>query len=125
MTDLTTTDHPTGAAVFDKTGFMIGHVGTIHVDQATGGPVFLTVLTGDRQTGGLVVPFQGASLADSEIHLAFPKTAVENAPHIADADRALSPHDTSRLYEHYGLIHAGTSGPLLGPQNDFTRAEHV
>lgn len=125
MTDPPATDDPTGATVFDSTGFKIGHVGTIHVDQTTGGPVFLTVLTSDRRTEGRVVPFQGASLADSEIRVAFPKTAVESAPRIADADRALSPHDTNRLYEHYGLSGADTSGSSLGAQHDFTRAKPV
>ena len=125
MTEPPAPDAPTGATVFDSAGFKIGRVGTFHVAQTTGEPVFLTVVTSDERTAGRLVPFRGASLADSEVRVAFPKLAVESAPRIAHTDQALSPHDTSQLYEHYGLIGADPVEPSLGAQNDLMRAEPI
>ena len=89
-------DSLTGTTVYDSAGYLLGHVASVYVDQHSGQPTFITITTGNHSTPEQVAPFHGATLADSQIRLAYPKDDISRAPriepgpHLALADYAAS-----------------------------------
>ena len=49
-----------------------------------------------------IVPLRGHTLRDGELHLAFPKERIDNAPDL-DEDGHLTNEDQEAFYRHYGL----------------------
>jgi uncharacterized protein (TIGR02271 family) len=60
------------------------------------------VTTGFFGTRVSFVPLQGASLRDDEIHVAYLKDAVKDAPNV-EADGHLEPDEEQQLFAHYGI----------------------
>lgn len=90
------------ATAFDNAGDKLGGVKEIFVDDNTGQPTFVEVAHGLFGLSSSVVPLRGHSLRDEELHLAFSKDRIKDAPDL-DVVHALSPEDQNRVYEHFGL----------------------
>lgn len=111
-----------GAHVIDSDGDKIGTAAQIYVDTTTGEPNWATVRTGLFGTSETFVPLQNASVESDEIHVAFEKQFVKDAPRI-DADGDLSPEDERILYDYYGMGYdegfVGTMDGDVGRAADF------
>jgi uncharacterized protein (TIGR02271 family) len=100
-----------GGNVVGADGQKIGSIGQVYVDDSTGEPSFVTVKTGLFGTAESFVPLQDATVAGSDIRVAYNKTEVKDAPRV-DPDDRISPTEEQRLYAHYGIPSRGgnTSG---------------
>jgi uncharacterized protein (TIGR02271 family) len=94
-----------GGNVLSAQGQKIGRIGEVYVDDSTGEPNFVTVRTGLFGTAESFVPLQDATVAGSDLRVAYDKDEVKDAPRV-DPDGHLTPAEEQRLYAHYGL-----SGP--------------
>ncbi|MGW5720621.1 DUF2382 domain-containing protein [Amycolatopsis sp. NPDC003865] len=90
------------SAVVDPAGNKLGKVGNVYLADATHQPEWITVKTGLFGTKESFVPLSGAHTDKDGVHVRVDKDAVSDAPRI-DADGHLSPEESSRLYQHYGL----------------------
>jgi uncharacterized protein (TIGR02271 family) len=97
-----------GGNVLSAQGEKIGRIGEVYVDDSTGEPNFVTVRTGLFGTAESFVPLQDATVAGSDIRVAYDKDEVKDAPRV-DPDGHLTPAEEQRLYAHYGL--SGRGGP--------------
>lgn len=97
-------DSLTGTTVYDSAGYLIGHVASVYLDERSGQPTFITITTEDAPEQ--IAPFRGATLADSQIRLAYPRADIGRAPHMPDVEQ-LAAADFLRLDAHYGLTGPG------------------
>ncbi|MGW4519938.1 DUF2382 domain-containing protein [Amycolatopsis sp. NPDC004378] len=96
------------SAVVDPAGNKLGKVGNVYLADATHQPEWITVKTGLFGTKESFVPLSGAHTDKDGVHVRVDKDAVSDAPRI-DADGHLSPEESARLYQHYGLPMPRTS----------------
>jgi Domain of unknown function (DUF2382)/PRC-barrel domain len=89
-----------GSTAYDRTGKKIGTVEHFYVDDRTGAPSWVAVLTGLFGTRQSVVPALEATFADGGLHLPVSVDAVKSAPHLSGDH--LSPGDEAELRRHYG-----------------------
>lgn len=94
------------AHVLDPAGERVGKVAEIFLDDVTGEPAWVTVAGGFLGSARTLVPLHGASVRDDDLHLAYGKEIVKNAPHIA-ADHSITPAEEERLWAHYAAPAAG------------------
>jgi uncharacterized protein (TIGR02271 family) len=122
MIDTTNLPGLIGANVIDSDGDKIGTAAQIYVDTTTGEPNWATVRTGLFGTSETFVPLANANVRGDEIHVAFQKQFVKDAPRI-DADGDLSPEDERILYDYYGMGYddtfVGTAEGDVGRAGDF------
>lgn len=122
MIDTTNLPGLIGSNVIDSDGDKIGAVAQIYVDTTTGEPNWATVRTGLFGTSETFVPLGNASVEGDEIHVAFEKQFVKDAPRI-DAVGDLSPEDERILYDYYGMGYddtfVGTAEGDIGRAGDF------
>jgi uncharacterized protein (TIGR02271 family) len=90
------------SAVVDPAGNKLGKVGNVYLADATRRPEWITVKTGLFGTKESFVPLSGAHTDEDGVHVRVGKESVSDAPRI-DADGHLSPEESERLYQHYGL----------------------
>lgn len=90
------------ATAYDVDGEKIGGVKDVYVNDTTGQPDFVSVSHGLFGGGDSIVPLRGHTLRDGELHLAFPKDRIENAPEL-DENGHLTTEDQDAFYRHYGL----------------------
>ena len=90
------------ATAYDVDGEKLGGVKDVYVNDTTGQPDFVSVNHGLFGGGDSIVPLRGHTLRDGELHLAFPKDRVENAPEL-DENGHLTTEDQDAFYRHYGL----------------------
>ncbi|MGW4064861.1 DUF2382 domain-containing protein [Amycolatopsis sp. NPDC004747] len=90
------------SAVVDPEGNKLGKVGNVYLADATHQPEWITVKTGLFGTKESFVPLSGAHTDEDGVHVRVDKDSVSDAPRI-DADGHLSPEESTRLYQHYGL----------------------
>ena len=90
------------ATAYDKTGDKLGSVKQVYVNDATGQPDFVEVGHGLFGMSSSLVPLRGHHLSGEDLHLAFTKDRIEDAPDIDD-DAHLSEQDQATIYRHYGL----------------------
>lgn len=102
-------DRLTGATAYDSAGDKIGKIGTIYLDDDSDDPKFATVSTGLFGMSESFVPLQGARMEGDDLHVAYAKDQVKDAPRV-DAGGHLSPDEENRLYEHYELDDGGRRG---------------
>lgn len=91
-----------GATVFDSNGDKLGDVNQVYLDDTTSEPSWVTVRTGLFGTQESFVPLRDAESRGGELHAAFDKATVRDAPRI-DADGHLTPEEEQELYRYYGV----------------------
>ncbi len=90
------------ATAYDVDGDKIGSVKDVYVNDNSGQPDFVSVSHGLFGGGDSIVPLRGHSLRDGELHLAFPKDRIKDAPDL-DENGHLTNEDQEAFYRHYGL----------------------
>jgi hypothetical protein len=93
---------------YDKAGRRIGSIADVYVDDATGKPEWLAVVTGLFGSRISFVPLHGASDQGEHIQVAWEKSMVKDSPNM-DVDGQLSEEEEERLFRHYGLTYAPTA----------------
>jgi len=94
--------------IVDNDGHRIGIVVDVYLDDASGYPEWLAVMTGLFGSRLSFVPISGAVEAGGKVCIMFPKAFVKDSPNI-DSDGTLSVEDEQRLYRHYGMKYADLS----------------
>jgi stress response protein YsnF len=89
-----------GTTAYDGNGHKIGTVEHFYVDDRTGEPTWVAVMTGLLGTRRSVVPALDASFADGALRLPVDVAAVKSAPKLAGEH--LTPDDEAELRRHYG-----------------------
>jgi hypothetical protein len=90
------------ATVIGADGDKIGTVSQFYVSDATGEPTWATIKTGLFGTQETFVPLRGASTRPGELHVAFDKATVKDAPRV-DADGHLTHQEEDNLYRFYNM----------------------
>jgi hypothetical protein len=91
--------------VVDNDGHRVGIVVDVYLDDASGYPEWLAVMTGLFGSRLSFVPIGGAVEAGGKVSVAFPKAFVKDSPNI-ETDGTLTVEDEQRLYRHYGMKYA-------------------
>ena len=102
MADFNRIEDLANATAYDVNGDKVGGVKDVYVNDTTGQPDFVSVNHGLFGGGDSIVPLRGHSLRDGELHLAFPKDRIEDAPDL-DENGHLTTEDQEAFYRHYGL----------------------
>lgn len=102
MADTNRIEDLANATAYDVDGEKLGGVKDVYVNDTTGQPDFVSVNHGLFGGSDSIVPLRGHTLRDGELHLAFPKDRVENAPEL-DENGHLTTEDQDAFYRHYGL----------------------
>ncbi|NGP04842.1 PRC-barrel domain containing protein [Rhodococcus sp. 14C212] len=89
-----------GATVYGPGGDKLGKVGEVYLDNRTGNPAWITVVTGLFGTRRHFVPIDVADLDGKDVRLPFDKDTVTGAPNI-DEDGRLTPEEETQLYRYY------------------------
>jgi stress response protein YsnF len=97
-----------GSTAYDASGTKIGTVEHFYVDDRTGAPSWVAVLTGLFGTRQSIVPALDATFTDGELRLPVAADAVKSAPRLTGDH--LSPDDEAELRRHYSAG-AGTEAP--------------
>ena len=87
------------AKVVDRDGDRVGSVGQVYVSNDSQ-PLFVTVHTGLFGTNESFVPLEAADFYDGELHVAFDKATIKDAPNI-DADGAISDDEQGTIFDYY------------------------
>jgi uncharacterized protein (TIGR02271 family) len=98
-----------GSTVIDSTGDKIGRAGEVYLDDSTGQPDWVTVLTGLFGTRESFVPLPQASWDGENLRVPYTKDQVKGAPQIETGGH-LSVEEEEVLYRHYGLDSTYASG---------------
>ncbi len=91
-----------GRTAVGPDGDKVGKVDHLYLDRQTGEPTFAAIKTGLFGSSDSLVPVEGASLSGDDVHLAYDKAKVKDAPNV-EADGELSETEEARLYEYYGI----------------------
>ena len=102
MTNLNRIEDLANATAYDVNGDKVGSVQDVYVNDTSGQPDFISVNHGLFGTGTSIVPLRGHRLRDGDLHLAFPKDRIEDAPDLDDNGH-LTTNDQDALYRHYAL----------------------
>ena len=102
MADFNRIEDLANATAYDVDGDKVGDVKDVYVNDTTGQPDFVSVNHGLFGGGDSIVPLRGHTLRDGELHLAFPKERIEDAPDL-DENGHLTTEDQDAFYRHYGL----------------------
>jgi len=102
MADYNRIEDLANATAYDVDGDKVGGVKDVYVNDTTGQPDFVSVNHGLFGGGDSIVPLRGHTLRDGELHLAFPKERIEDAPDL-DENGHLTTEDQEAFYRHYGL----------------------
>lgn len=86
----------------------IGKVADIYLDNATEQPEWAAVKTGLFGNRVSFVPLAGARVEGDNLHVAYDKSKVKDAPNV-DADDQLSEEEEAELYRYYGLDYSQES----------------
>ncbi|WP_297850672.1 PRC and DUF2382 domain-containing protein [uncultured Corynebacterium sp.] len=105
MTDVNRIEDLANATAYDVDGDKVGGVQDVYINDTTGQPDFVSVSHGLFGTGDSIVPLRGHSLKDGELHLAFSKDRIKDAPDL-DENGHLTNADQEAFYRHYGLENA-------------------
>lgn len=102
MTDFNRIEDLANATAHDVNGDKVGGVKDVYVNDSTGQPDFVSVSHGLFGGGDSIVPLRGHTLRDGDLHLAFSKDRIEDAPDL-DENGHLTTQDQDAFYRHYGL----------------------
>src|SRR3954451_19096395 len=101
-----------GRHVYDRSDTKIGKAGQVYVDAATGEPQWLCVNTGLFGTNESFVPLTDAQVKGDDVHVAFDKDQVKNAPNIDPAAEGIMADQQQQLYDYYSGL--GWQPPQAG-----------
>ncbi len=96
-----------GRHAVDSEGQKVGTVADVYVDDATGQPEWLAIVTGLFGTRISFAPLAGAEENGDDISVPFSKSLIKDSPNV-EADGQLSEEEEERLYRHYGKTYART-----------------
>ena len=102
MAEINRIEDLANATAFDVDGDKVGGVQDVYVNDTSGQPDFVSVNHGLFGAGTSIVPLRGHTLRDGELHLAFPKDRINDAPDL-DENGHLTTEDQDAFYRHYGL----------------------
>jgi uncharacterized protein (TIGR02271 family) len=91
-----------GGQLYDRDGQKVGKIDEIYLDTDSDQPEWALVNTGLFGSKSTFVPLRGAEVREGEIHVAYDKGLIKDAPGI-DPDGDLSREEEDRLYRHYEL----------------------
>ena len=110
-----------GSPAYDASGAKIGTVEHFYVDDRTGAPSWVAVMTGLFGTRQSIVPAVDATFADGGLRLPVSVDAVKSTPHLTGDH--LSPDDEAQLRRHYGTgIETRSEVPMAPPEPTDVRA---
>lgn len=92
-----------GAIVLSEDGAVLGPIGQFYVDDATGQPSWVTVITHTPGNPESFAPLQGATFRGKDIRLPYPHALVYESPKMPQ-DGHLSPEAEQHLLHYYGLV---------------------
>lgn len=98
-----------GGQLYDRDGQKVGKIDEIYLDTESDEPEWALVNTGLFGSKSTFVPLRGADVREGEIHVAYEKGVIKDAPGI-DPDGRLSHEEEDRLYHHYELEGNRTRG---------------
>jgi sporulation protein YlmC with PRC-barrel domain len=90
--------------VIDIKGHRVGLVADVYIDDATGRPEWLAVMTGLFGTRISFVPLQGMHGDGDKLQVAYDKALIKDSPNM-DGDGQLNEEEEERLYQYYGLTY--------------------
>ena len=102
MADFNRIEDLANATAYDVNGDKVGGVQDVYVNDTTGQPDFVSVSHGLFGGGDSIVPLRGHTLENGDLHLAFAKDRIEDAPDL-DESGHLTNADQEAFYRHYGL----------------------
>ncbi len=108
MISTTDIDAISSAKVIDRDGDKVGSVGQVYVSDDGSQPLFVTVHTGLFGTNESFVPLQSADFYDGELHVAYDKATIKDAPNV-DADGAISEDEQGTIFDYYDGHAAGAA----------------
>ncbi|WP_247827744.1 YsnF/AvaK domain-containing protein [Arthrobacter antioxidans] len=107
-----------GANVLSEDGAVLGPMGQLYVDDATGDPSWVTVATHTAGNPESFAPLRDATLDGQDVRLPYPHGTVYESPKMSQ-DGHLSPEEEQHLLRYYGLIAAtDDDGPAAAPTGD-------
>lgn len=117
------------ATAYGPDGDKLGRVGEVYLDNDTGRPAWITVVTGLFGTRRHFAPIDEAELDSSGVRLPYDKDTITGAPNI-DENGELTPLEEDELYRYYRRAGdtggaAGRSGPAGGDTGRDTGAPHT
>ena len=92
-----------GANVLSEDGAVLGTMGQLYVDDATGDPSWVTVTTHPAGNPESFAPLVGATLDGQDVRLPYSHSKVHDSPKISQ-DGHLSPQEEKHLLRYYGLM---------------------
>ncbi|WP_181035059.1 YsnF/AvaK domain-containing protein [Arthrobacter sp. B0490] len=92
-----------GANVLSEDGAVLGPMGQLYVDDATGEPSWVTVATHTMGNPESFAPLRGAALAGRDVRLPYTHAKVYDSPKMS-LDGHLSPEEEQHLLRYYGLM---------------------
>ncbi len=105
-----------GQNAVDLHGAKIGKVGHIYVDDQTGQPLWVTLITGMLGTKQSFAPLHGSRTSDGNLQLAVTKDMVSDAPDVEATDHIEdSENDDLATYYHDYLGGAAQDTSYQGP----------
>lgn len=101
------------ATAYGPNGNKLGRVGEVYLDNETGKPAWITVVTGLFGTRRHFVPIDEAELDSTGVRVPYDKDTVTGAPNI-DEDGELSPLEEEELYRYYRRGNGTTAAAPTG-----------
>ncbi|KNC17731.1 hypothetical protein AC792_13970 [Arthrobacter sp. RIT-PI-e] len=92
-----------GANVLSEDGAVLGPMGQLYVDDATGDPSWVTVTTHPAGNPESFAPLVGATLDGQDVRLPYSHSKVHDSPKMSQ-DGHLSPEEEKHLLRYYGLM---------------------
>ena len=113
-----------GQNAVDRNGAKIGKVGHIYVDDQTGQPLWVTLITGMLGTKQSFAPLYGSRTSDGNLQLAVSKDMVSDAPDVEATDH-IEDSENDDLHTYYREYLGGAAQDTSGPTTDeaMTRSE--
>lgn len=108
------------ATAYGPDGDKLGRVGEVYLDNDTGRPAWITVVTGLFGTRRHFAPIDEAELDSSGVRLPFDKDTITGAPNI-DENGELTPLEEDELYRYYRRFgDTSAEGGTTGDRGGFT-----
>ncbi|MBM7458354.1 PRC-barrel domain-containing protein [Rhodococcus coprophilus] len=96
------------ATAYGPDGTKLGKVGEVYLDNRSGEPGWITVVTGLFGTRRHFVPVDEATLDRTGVHVPFDKDTVTGAPNVEE-NGELTPLEEDELYRYYSRSHGNDS----------------
>ncbi|MBO1753943.1 YsnF/AvaK domain-containing protein [Allobranchiibius sp. CTAmp26] len=90
-----------GSDAVDRDGRLVGEVDQVYLDDRTGTPTWVAVLTG-LASGAQFLPLHEAWMAAGEVTFPYTRDQIARAPKLAPGEH-LDVEQERRLYDHYGV----------------------